>query len=38
MEFEVLGMQRWDKPTNRAQREDQKNGVKMQQKELKKSS
>ena len=27
--FEVLGMQRWDKPTDRAQRIDGKNGVKM---------
>ena len=27
--FEVLGMQRWDKPTNRAWRLDEKNGVKM---------
>ena len=27
--FEVLGMQRWDKPTDRAQRVDEKNGVKM---------
>ena len=30
--FEVLGMQRWDKPTGRAQRVDEKNGVKMFQK------
>ena len=27
--FEVLGMQRWDKPTDRAQRVDENNGVKM---------
>ena len=27
--FEVLGMQRWDKPTDRAQRVDEKNEVKM---------
>ena len=27
--FEVLEMQRWDKPTDRAQRKDEKNGVKM---------
>ena len=27
--FEVLGMQRWDKPTDRAQRVDEKNLVKM---------
>ena len=27
--YEVLGMQRWDKPTDRAQRVDEKNGVKM---------
>ena len=26
MEFKVLGMQRWDKPTVRAQRVDEKNG------------
>ena len=30
MEFYiVLGIQRWDKPTDRAQRVDEKNGVKM---------
>ena len=28
-DFEILGMQRWDKPTDRAQRVDEKNGVKM---------
>ena len=27
--FEVLGMQRWDKPTDRAQRVNEKNVVKM---------
>ena len=27
--LEVLEMQRWDKPTERAQRVDEKNGVKM---------
>ena len=27
--FEVLGMQRWDKPKDRAQRIDEKNVVKM---------
>ena len=27
--FEVLGMQRWDKPTYRAQRLNEKNGVKI---------
>ena len=27
--FEVLRMHRWDKPTDRAQRVDEKNGVKM---------
>ena len=26
--FEVLGMQRWDKPTDRAQRVDEKMGLK----------
>ena len=27
--FEVLGMQRWDKPTDRTQGIDEKNGVKV---------
>ena len=27
--FEVLGMQTWDKPTDRAQRADKKNAIKM---------
>ena len=27
--FEVLGMQRWDRTTDRAQRVDEKKGVKM---------